>query len=141
MSMVYGYTYTDPAGNTYTGRVAADPIHPKYNYQPGQTYAGPGGGSYTINTGAGTQSTIPAGTVILINYTDKATGKTYDNYVYDPKTNNYYTYNTTPYNSDHWRYYPNSADTTNYVNFAPSTLGLGSEYGYIKADNGTYHPY
>ena len=57
------------------------------------------------------------------------------------RRNNYYTASTTPYNSADWRYYPNSADTTNSINFAPAKLGLGSEYGYIKADNGTYHPY
>jgi len=141
MSTILGYTYTDPTGNTYTGKVATDPTGSKYNYQPGQTYPGPNGGSYTIDTGTGTQSTIPAGKVVITNYTDKATGKTYDNYVYDPKTNNYYTASTTPYNSADWRYYPNSADTTNYINFAPAKLGLSSEYGYIKADDGTYHPY
>jgi hypothetical protein len=138
--MIYGYKYTDPDGSSYTGKIATDPTDSKYNYQPGQTYPGPNGGSYTIDAGAGTQSTIPAGRVMISNYTDY-TGKTYDNYVYDPKTNNYYTASTTPYNSADWRYYPNSADTTNSINFAPAKLGLGSEYGYIKADNGTYHPY
>jgi hypothetical protein len=141
MSTILGYTYTDPTGNTYTGKVAADPTGSKYNYQPGQTYPGLNGGSYTIDAGAGTQSAIVAGRVIITNYTDKATGKTYNNYAYDPKTDKYYTSSTTPYNSDNWRYYPNPADTTNYVDFAPARLGLGSEYGYIKADNGTYHPY
>src|SRR5690348_18170150 len=135
MSTILGYTYTDPAGNTYTGKVATDPTGLKYNYKPGQTYPGLDGGYYTINAGAGTQSTIPAGTVVVTNYTDKATGKVYDNYAYDPKTNKYYTYSTTPYNPDNWHDYPNSADTTNYVDFAPAKLGLGSEYGYIKADN------
>jgi len=139
--MIYGYTYTDPDGNSYTGKVATDPTGSKYNYQPGQTVPGPNGGSYTIDAGAGTQSTIPAGRVMISNYTDFTTGKPYDNYVYDPKTDSYYTASTTPYNSADWRYYPNSADTTNYINFAPARLGLGSEYGYIKADNGTYHPY
>jgi hypothetical protein len=141
MSTILGYTYTDPTGNTYTGKVATDATGSKYNYKPGQIYPGLNGGYYTIDAGAGTQSTIPAGKVIITNYTDKATGKTYDNYAYDPKTDKYYTSSTTPYNSDDWRYYPNPADTANYVNFAPAKLGLGSEYGYIKADNGTYHPY
>jgi hypothetical protein len=141
MSTIYGYTYTDPDGNTYRGRVAADPTQPRYNYQPGQTYAGPNGGSYQIDAGAGTQSTIRPGRVLVTTYADSATGTMYDNYVYDPKTNNYYNASTTPYNPANWRYYPNPADTTNYINVAPAVLGLGSEYGYIRADNGTYHPY
>jgi hypothetical protein len=102
-----------------------------------------------VQDGAGTPGRYPVPSVLQISFTELvlsaysalAIARTYDNYVYDPKTHNYCTYSAAPYNPDNWRYYPNPADTTNYVDFAPAKLGLGSEYGYIKADNGRYHTY
>jgi hypothetical protein len=137
MSIIYGYTYTDPTGNSYTGKIAADPAITKYDYQAGQSYAGPNGGTYKLDA-TGTQSSIPGGYSLLTNYT--AAGKTYNSYVYDPKTNQYYTSTVAPYSGD-WRYYPNPADATNYVDYATGKLGLGSEYGFIKSDDGTYHSF
>ena len=143
------YTYTGNDGVSYSGQVVADTTNPKYNYIPGQTYLA-SNGTYKIDTTPGVATNAPVGSVYQTTYTD-ATGKAYDTYHYDPRTDAYYNAKTQPYDPATGTYTPPAtpgAPPSTPVPMWSTKNGLDEEYAYIKtppttpgAPDNNYHVY